>query len=531
MTSSKTPEHPAIYGRISADPEGYAVGVLDQADQGRGFITRHWPDAEITGPGCDCRDCKKFSVPPDVYCDNDITASGKKHRPHYERLLADIEAGRIDAVITSDTDRLHRHPMELEQYINVCEPRKVPTHTIKKGEIDLTTSTGRMVARMLGAAARHEWERMVERQLNAKRRNRDAGLRQAGSAPFGFNLDQRDDRGRQIPGVSKGLVPDERAAGAIRAAADDVLAGISCYSIAGKLNRDGFRGRLGGGWTHQTVRDMLVNPAIAGLIEYDGQFLDAKWDAIIDQDTWRAVRSLLLAKREGWSGSGSKPVYLLTGVLICGPCGGRDFKVRTGWRAPVEYRRDFKVLRTSAGYERARNYICGADKTRPGMTEKITHVSRKVDLLDEYIEGIVIGLLSRPDVLAALNTRPEVNIPALDRRRTEITAELEEWARTPGITPRQLQIKNEPLLAELTAVERQISEGLRGDPLPEFAGNDPAKVWAALKEAGDMERMRAVVRLLLRVRLLPSRRLGGRARGTRAGLDYDAIEILPPDAS
>ena len=71
-----------------------------------------------------------------------------------------------------------------------------------------------------------------------------------------------------------------------------------------------------------------------------------------------------------------------------------------------------------------------------------------------------------------------------------------------------------PLLDELTEVERQISEGLRGDPLPEFAGNDPAKVWAELKEAGNIERMRAIVRLLLRVRLLPTGK-GGTRRGKR----------------
>ena len=36
------------------------------------------------------------------------------------------------------------------------------THTVKAGELDLTTPAGRMVARMVGAAPRYEWERMVD---------------------------------------------------------------------------------------------------------------------------------------------------------------------------------------------------------------------------------------------------------------------------------------------------------------------------------------------------------------------------------
>src|SRR5215469_10076391 len=124
----------AIYARISADPFGHAVGVTDQATQCRQLADRHsWV---VTGPACTCDDCKKYDVPPDVYCDNDITASGKKVRPHYERLLADIRSGRVDRVVVLHTDRLHRSPVELEQYINICEPHGVETHTIQAGNVD-----------------------------------------------------------------------------------------------------------------------------------------------------------------------------------------------------------------------------------------------------------------------------------------------------------------------------------------------------------------------------------------------------------
>jgi site-specific DNA recombinase len=533
----------AIYTRISADPQGRAVGVHDQARQCRELIAQRWPAAHITGLGCHCRECTQFGVPGDVYCDNDITASGKRRRPHYERLLEDIAAGRIDVVVAVHTDRLHRNVTELETYINVCEPRQVATHTIKAGELDLTTSGGRMVARMLGAAARHELERMTERQKDAKRRTRDAGLRWSGQRPFGYELDYRDPRGYQIPGVSRGLVQVKAEADAIRDGYAKLLSGVNLSAIARQWNDAGLttpvqvstRGKADRGgrpFDSKSVRRVLLRGVNAGLIEYSARdsegrktepkvLGDARWEPIVSTDTWRAAK-LLLSDPERSTGPGPKPRHLLTGVLICGVCGGRRF-------------RTIKQPGNPGGGDRV--YTC---RSQPGgKGSKANHLSRAAAPLDAYVEAVVIERLRRPDVVAALNTAPAVDIPALDARRTELNAQLNEFAATPGITPQQLAIASRPLLGELTEVERQISEGLREAPLPEFAaGRDPAKVWADLKAAGNIERMRAIVALLLRVKVLPIGR-GGYRRGKRAAgpgwngpwpFREDAVEILPPDA-
>src|ERR671910_2449931 len=135
----------AIYTRISQDRTGAGLGIERQETDCRALAERlGW---EIIA----------------VHADNDLSAYSGKPRPGYRALLADLRAGVADAVLVWHTDRLHRSPAELEEYIGVCEPRGVPTMTVKAGPIDLATPAGRMVARQLGAVGRYESEHKSER--------------------------------------------------------------------------------------------------------------------------------------------------------------------------------------------------------------------------------------------------------------------------------------------------------------------------------------------------------------------------------
>lgn len=503
MTSSDTRKQAVIYARISKDRAGAGLGAGKQA--------------------ADCRELAErlgleVIEPPRI--DNDLTAfkggSRSKPRPAYNALLGDLRAGRVDAVLAWHTDRLHRDLAELEEYITVCgEGRNgVPTYTVKGGDLDLSTSNGRMLARILGSVARGEVEHMIERQKSAKERLRGDGAWQGGPRPFGFRPDG--------PSVKKGgkgrlaQVPAEAAA--IDAGYRVLLAGGTLGSTARDWNTRGLltpaRRNGGNAWTVWNVRDVLHSARNAGLIEHQGKIAGpGNWEPIVSEETWRAARAILADPKRRTS-PGPKPRWLLSGVLICDVCGGQKFRV---------------------GSIRGRRlYQCASMTTRPGMPGSGFHLARQVAALDEYVEGHIIERLGRPDVVAAMNSRPDVDIAALDGRRTAINAELGGIAAA-RFTWQQKEIQSAPLLDELEQVDRQISDALHGDKLPEFRGEDPAKVWAALKEAGDIERMRAIAAMLLRVRIRRSRpggSKGGRKMppGWRLGqpvpFDYDSVEIL-----
>ncbi|HSJ35526.1 MAG TPA: recombinase family protein, partial [Acidimicrobiia bacterium] len=88
-----TPNASALYCRISKDARGEGLGVARQEELCRDLANRKgWPVAH-------------------VYIDNDLSAYSGAPRPEYERMVEDLEAGTIDAVVVVDQDRLTRHPM------------------------------------------------------------------------------------------------------------------------------------------------------------------------------------------------------------------------------------------------------------------------------------------------------------------------------------------------------------------------------------------------------------------------------------
>ena len=64
------------------------------------------------------------------YVDNDTSASNGKTRPAYQRMLADIREGRVDAVVAWNLDRLHRRPIELEHFIALADQKHIALATV-----------------------------------------------------------------------------------------------------------------------------------------------------------------------------------------------------------------------------------------------------------------------------------------------------------------------------------------------------------------------------------------------------------------
>src|SRR5215469_2991704 len=171
MSNNEHTRSAAIYVRISQDRGGAGLGVERQELESRALADRlEWTITK-------------------VYCDNDMSAFSGRRRPDYEAMLADIEAGLINAVIAWHPDRLHRRAAELERYIGVCETHGVANQTVTAGMWDLSSPSGRMVARQLGAVAAYESEHKSERLRSARVQQARNGRHHGGIRPYGYARD------------------------------------------------------------------------------------------------------------------------------------------------------------------------------------------------------------------------------------------------------------------------------------------------------------------------------------------------------
>lgn len=73
-----------------------------------------------------------------MYRDNDISASTGRRRPEYERMLADLRSGHINAFVARHEDRLNRRPVENEALIEIADRYNVALSTAES-EVGLAT--------------------------------------------------------------------------------------------------------------------------------------------------------------------------------------------------------------------------------------------------------------------------------------------------------------------------------------------------------------------------------------------------------
>ena len=182
--TSSQPVRAAIYLRISLDREMDGLAIDRQRE--------------------DCEKLAQFRgwEIVETYVDQSISASDKtKKRPAYLRMVADYEAGLLDAIVCYDLDRLARQPRELEDWIDRAESRGLLLVTAN-GDADLGTDGGRMYARIKAAVARAEVERKGARQSRAHVQRARQGRPPKGVCPMGYTT-----AGELIPHEAEAVVP------------------------------------------------------------------------------------------------------------------------------------------------------------------------------------------------------------------------------------------------------------------------------------------------------------------------------------
>jgi site-specific DNA recombinase len=436
------------------------------------------------------------------------TPSGKVElrvvRPGFREVLDDITTGRVNAMLAEDLDRVVRDPRDLEDLLDACQMTGASARSLS-GSLTLTnggTEAERSMARVMVAMANKQSADTARRVAEGRERNWGESY-QGGRRPFGFVAAKDTEHLKR----TLLIVPDESEL--IVKWADQILnKGVSLKAILREIHQNGIPSASGGKWNGRTLKQVLTKPTIAGLAAHTSKVKDETtgeirkitslkptkaWEAILDMDTWERLCEKLSGPLADTS-RGNEPKHLLTGIAKCGICNDGT-SVRANGSG---------TLRGKKGYQ----------------CEKVAHIHRNIELVDEWVERNVTAYISKygPDTLKP-EPREDIDTDKLraERKRLQERKATQMRMHALGeIDDSDLEIGMRAIRDRITVVDSQLAQADKPDPIPEFRHHGQTrKIWYGLPLA----RKRAILRQLIEVTMLPTARRG-------PGFDRDSVRIV-----
>lgn len=181
-------------------------------------------------------------------------------RPQMLRLLERAAAGRYDAVLCMDMQRLGRGGM-YDQGLILDTLKESGTLIVTPERVyDLTEELDEQAAEMETFLSRSEY-RMISRRLRRGTLQAVESGAYLAAAPFGY----RKVRAGRLSTLE--IVPEE--AEFVRYLFRLYAEGAGCTRIEETVNAMGFRGRRGSRFNRSTIRQILTNPVYIGKIRWD----------------------------------------------------------------------------------------------------------------------------------------------------------------------------------------------------------------------------------------------------------------------
>ncbi len=262
---------------------------------------------------------KGWTIVPERYDDGGFSG-GNTERPALKRLLADVEAGKIDIIVIYKLDRLSRSLVDFMNLADVFEQHNVSFVSVTQ-DINTSTSAGRMMMNILMTFAQYEREVIAERIRDkiagAKRRGKHCG----GKPILGYDANPQ----------SKVLEINDKEAKLVRLIYDEYLKMGSSRVVAAKLNEQGYKTKSwtsrkgkkhsGGNFSGSGVNYILNNETYIGKVRHYDKIYDGEHEPIVDMQTWEKAKDLLEHNRKAFALTRTSLYSAFKGLLKCGYCG------------------------------------------------------------------------------------------------------------------------------------------------------------------------------------------------------------------
>ena len=317
--------HAALYIRLSKEDEseGPSQSVTNQQSLLKAFVQQH-----------------RLSV-FDTYIDDGFSGTSFD-RPAFRRMLEDIEAQRVNMVITKDLSRLGRDYIMTGHYMERYFPEKRVRYISLLDGIDTGVESTANDITPFRAIMNDMYAKDISKKIKSVKRDKQRKGQFIGGKPmYGYKMH---------PTEKNKIVVDEEAACVVRRIFAMALEGVSCRQIAVRLNEAhiptpaayagltmGKKGAYAGLWSSERISEMLQNETYLGhMVQGRTQKVSYKskkcitrspenWvvvkythEPLVEEETFRKVQQLLNSRRHTRSRTYD---FLLKGLICCHECG------------------------------------------------------------------------------------------------------------------------------------------------------------------------------------------------------------------
>ena len=396
------------------------------------------------------RDHEGWQLLPEHYDDGGFTGANIE-RPAFQRLLADIDAGKVDLVVVYKVDRLSRSLLDFAQLMDRFNKAGVAFVSITQN-FSTADAMGRLTLNMLMSFAEFEREMIAERTRDKIAAARRRGKWTGGSIPLGYDA------------VDKKLVINDLEAVVVREIFDLYLEHHSALAVTKILNdrkrmtkrhkaRNG-NVRKARPWTKDRVLCVLRNPLYAGLMACGDEFFEAEHEVIIDREVWHRARALLGNGTTSPKKRPRNPDYLLRGLLRCACC-YRALTPASTRKKGKEYRYYRSIVRDKKGKGDCKARPLPAAAIEDLVINKIREATADGTLATDVLQKVKTATTARRRDLAKERAALPKVIAGLATEGQALVAKVRE---TTGPAARLLDDRLQEAGAELARQEQRLAE-------------------------------------------------------------------------
>ncbi len=317
--------HAALYIRLSKedDRDGPSESVTNQKSLLDEFVTKH-----------------RLSV-YDTYIDDGWSGTNFD-RPAFQRMIQDIENGKVNMVLTKDLSRLGRDYILTGHYMERYFPERRVRYISLLDGIDTGVESTANDITPFRAIMNDMYAKDISKKIKSVKHDKQMKGQFIGGKPtYGYKMH---------PEEKNKIIIDEEAARVVRRIFGYALEGISCRQIAVRLNEEGIPtpaqyaglhianpGPYSGRWSSERISDMLQNEIYIGnmvqgrtvKVSYKSQkcikkaredwiVVEGTHAPIVEREVFEKAGALIKSRSKTRSRTYD---FLLKGMIFCHECG------------------------------------------------------------------------------------------------------------------------------------------------------------------------------------------------------------------